>query len=94
SLIYSFSGRIREAMETSGPVTVELDLAQERSLEQLQTALARPKGGRSIGEFVRRATGIDGVRAGLLFERAPRADWSDSRKLATWIKALPLRLEK
>lgn len=94
SLIYAFSARIRQAMEASGPVTVELDLAPERSLDLLQTALARPKGGRSIGEFVRRATGIDGVRAGLLFERAPRADWSDPQKLANGIKALPLRLER
>ncbi len=94
SLIYAFSARLRESIERAGPVTIELDLAPERSIEDLQRALSRPRGGRSIGEFLRRATGIDGVRAGLLFERAPKVDWTDPQKLAHWIKALPLTLER
>jgi uncharacterized flavoprotein (TIGR03862 family) len=94
SLVYAWSARLRNLISRDGSVDIELDLMPERDIEELRRALSRPRGGRSIGEFLRRAIGLDGVRAGLLFERAPRSDWNDADKLAHWIKCVPIRLER
>ncbi|HOA95540.1 MAG TPA: NAD(P)/FAD-dependent oxidoreductase, partial [Quisquiliibacterium sp.] len=55
-------------------------------------ALARPRGRQSVGRFLRAATGLDGVKAGLLHEVLPREAFADPGRLAAAIKALPLTL--
>jgi uncharacterized flavoprotein (TIGR03862 family) len=93
SLIYAASADLREAIERDGQVDVALDLAPNRQMSALTRDLAQPRGKRSIGEHLRRAAQLDGVRAGLVFEfaRTP-AQRNDPRALANLIKHLPLRL--
>jgi uncharacterized flavoprotein (TIGR03862 family) len=92
SVIYALSAQLREAIDADGLVTVELDLAPGRDQERLQQELAQPRRGRSLTEHLRRRVGIDGVKAGLLYEVVPRSDMEDPVKLAAAIKSLPLRL--
>lgn len=92
SLAYALSAELRESLATNGPLTVRLDLAPDRSEATLTEALTTPRGKRTLGEHLRRRTGLDGVRAALLREcggelaREPAA-------LARLIKALPLVLQ-
>ncbi len=92
SLVYAHAAQLRDCIEDSGSVLIHLDLHPGRSVEQLALALTRPRGSRSQSEFLRRSVGIDGVKAGLLFEVLGRQLVAEPAQLAQAIKHLPLRL--
>jgi hypothetical protein len=92
SLVYALSATLRDAIAANGSADILLDLAPGRSLERLRHDLGKPRAGRSFSEHLRRSAGIEGVKAGLVFERVPKQDRDDPATLAAWIKALPLRL--
>nr|WP_269433014.1 TIGR03862 family flavoprotein [Lysobacter enzymogenes] len=92
SLVYALSAMLRERIATHGEATLELDLAPGRELERLQRDFARPRGGRSIGEHLRRQTGLDAVKAALVFEVLGKDGLNDAATVARTIKRLPLRL--
>jgi uncharacterized flavoprotein (TIGR03862 family) len=92
SLIYAASADLREAIERDGHVEITLDLAPGRTVLELSQSLAQARGKRSIGEHLRRAAQLDGVRAGLVFEFASTEQRADPIALAGLIKHLPLRL--
>ncbi|WP_267223283.1 TIGR03862 family flavoprotein [Dyella silvae] len=94
SLIYAFSGAMRDAIAAHGTTTIELDLAPDRTLERLRSDLARPHGSRSMSEHLRRQTGLTGVKAALLHEVLDKAQFHDVETLARTIKHLPLRLQR
>lgn len=91
-LIYTLSARLRDEIEAKGSATLRLDLAPGRDFARLQLELSRPRGSSSIANQMRRRAGIEGVKAGLLRELLPAADFADPLRLAAAIKALPLRL--
>ncbi len=91
-LIYAFSAQLRDAIAEHGPQTVWLDLAPQRTQEQLLEGLSSPRGKRSLSTHVQSKTGLRGIRLALLRELLPAAHFEDMRALATGIKALPLRL--
>lgn len=92
SLVYAASADLRRAIVRDGHADVVLDLLPERDPADLVRALSQPRGKRSIGEHLRRAAGLDGVRAGLLFEVATPDERADAVRLAARIQHLPLRL--
>ncbi|WP_284499500.1 TIGR03862 family flavoprotein [Lysobacter enzymogenes] len=92
SLVYALSAMLRERIATHGEATLELDLAPGRELERLQRDFARPRGGRSVGEHLRRQTGLDAVKAALVFEVLGKDGLNDAATVARAIKRLPLRL--
>ncbi|MBE1162945.1 TIGR03862 family flavoprotein [Dyella acidiphila] len=92
SLIYALSATLREAIARHGQTTLELDLAPDRSPERLQQDLAKPRGSRSLGEHLRRHTGLSGVKVALLHEVLDKPQLDDLHTLARTIKRLPLRL--
>ena len=92
SLIYAFSGMLRDAIAAQGSTRIHLDLMPGRDAERIARDLARPRGSRSLSEHWRRQAGIDGVKAGLLHELLPKADWQDAARVAAAIKSLPLTL--
>lgn len=92
SLVYALSAAIRARIETQGAADVLLDLLPNRSHEQIEKALSRPRGSRSMANHLRSQLGIDGVRAGLLRELSPADTYADPARLAAAIKRLPLRL--
>jgi len=92
SLIYAASARLRDAIARDGSVTVLLDLTPGLSLERVAEELAWPRGSKSLANHLRARVRVDGVKAGLLREAVPAADFHDPARLARWIKSLPLTL--
>lgn len=92
SLVYAISADLRDAITRDGEAMLWLDLAPARSASQLHDALARPRGKRSIGEHLRRQTGLDAAKAALVFEVLGREAGSDIARLVATIKRLPLKL--
>jgi len=94
SLIYALSAQIREAINQQGSATVEIDLLPGRSLTDVQKALSKPRGARSMSKHLHSQLGIDGVKAALLRELAPAEAFADPARLAQAVKLLPLTLIK
>lgn len=94
SAIYAASTDLREVIARDGDAMLWLDLAPGRSEERLRGELATPHGKRSIGEHLRRRTGLDAAKAALLFEALPREAMEDAARIAAMIKRLPLRLKR
>ncbi|MEW5829558.1 MAG: TIGR03862 family flavoprotein [Chloroflexota bacterium] len=92
SLVYAVSAQVRDALEGRDQAIVRLDLTPDRTREWLVERLSRPRGSRSMSSHLKKTVGIQGVRAGLLWEFVPREDFADAEKLAAAIKSLPLPL--
>ena len=92
SLIYALSAMLRERIARDGETTLWLDLAPGRSLERLEALLSAPRGKRSIGDHLKRQTGLDAAKAALIFETVPREAMNDVLCVAARIKRCPLRL--
>jgi len=92
SLIYAWSALIREAINQHGSATVEIDLLPGKRLPDVQKALGKPRGSRSMSKHLHSQLGIDGVKAALLRELAPAEAFNDPALLARAVKCLPLTL--
>ncbi len=92
SLVYAASARVRDALEKRDQAIVRLDLAPDWTVERLIERLSRPRGSRSMSSHLKKTVGIQGVKAGLLWEFIPREDFADAESLAAAIKSLPLPL--
>jgi uncharacterized flavoprotein (TIGR03862 family) len=92
SLVYALSRTLREQIEKQGTATLTLDLAPGRDLARLIREIDHPRGARSMGSHLQSRAGITGVKAGLLREIVPTADFQHPARLAAAIKALPLTL--
>jgi uncharacterized flavoprotein (TIGR03862 family) len=92
SLIYALSAPLREEIAAKGSATLTLDLTPDKSLASLMEKFAQPRGKQSMANHLRKRLGIEGVKAGLLREIVPAADFNDPIKLCSAIKALPIKL--
>lgn len=92
SLIYALSAPLRDLIAASGAATLYLDLLPGHDLPRVIAEIAHPRGARSLSSHLQSRLGIKGVKAGLLREFVPAADFADPQKLGTAIKALPLPL--
>jgi uncharacterized flavoprotein (TIGR03862 family) len=91
-LIYTLSAPLRDAIAARGSATLCLDLAPGRSRERLARDLARPRGSESFSNFLRKTTGLEGVKAALLREYLGPALGADLDRLVHAIKSFPIRL--
>lgn len=92
SLIYAISSTLRDALE-AGDAAPTLDLLPDGEADAIARRLARPRGKASRANHLRKAIGLDGVRAGLLRELAPDAP-EEPEALARLLKALPMPVER
>ena len=92
SLIYALSAAIRERIEAAGEARLEIDLAPGRPLERVLAEVAHPRGARSLASHLQSRVGIAGLKMALLRECVPAEDLADPARLASAIKALPVRL--
>jgi len=92
SLIYAVSALIRDEIYGRGRAVVSLDLTPDRSREWLTEKLSKPRGSRTMASHLEKTVGIRGVKAGLLHEFAAKEDFTNTERLASLIKALPLPL--
>jgi uncharacterized flavoprotein (TIGR03862 family) len=90
--IYALAPALRDVIARDGATELRLDLAPAREQVALEVALSRPRGSRSLTGHLRRTAGIDGVKAGLLYEVMSRPDMQAPARLAATIKSLPLQL--
>ena len=92
SLIYAIGTDLRQRIAVEGVAEISLDLAPGLEPARVEAELSRPRGGRSLSEWLRRQLRIEGVKAGLLYEGIDKAELAEPAVLSTRIKALPLRL--
>ena len=90
SLVYAHAAALRDRVERDGAAALVLDLAPGRSAEKLARDLERQPAKASFSNRLRKATGLDGVKLGLLREVVADAATLSSAELASLIKALPL----
>lgn len=92
SLVYAASAALRDAIARDGVAVPHLDLLPQRTPEWVARELAHPRGTRSLATHLKTRLGLDGVKAGLLWEIVPKAEQADAAVFAQRIKALPLTL--
>jgi uncharacterized flavoprotein (TIGR03862 family) len=92
SLIYALSSPLREQIQVTGEAVMYLDLAPDRSAEQLAARLSKPRGKQSFSNHLRKSANLDGVKAALLREQVPDIAGLDPTAQAALIKKLPIVL--
>ena len=92
SLVYALSGPLRDAIAAQGAVTVQLDLAPDKTAERVLAEVAHPRGARSLSSHLQSRAGIKGAKMALLREILSPDQLNDPVALAGAIKSLPLSL--
>lgn len=92
SLIYAVSADLRNSIEKNGVTELVCDLCPGRSIERLRKDLSAPRGKRSMTDHLRRHTGLEGVKIGLLYEVLSKNDWQDIEKIIRAIKSYRISL--
>jgi uncharacterized flavoprotein (TIGR03862 family) len=92
--IYGLSAALRDAIEGDGRAALELDLRPESPEDQLARKLARPRGGQSLANFLRKTVGLAPVAVNLIRETAGGGALNDlaAEGLAHAIKHVPVLL--
>lgn len=89
-IIYPIAAAVRNALLQTGAASILLDLKPDVSLAKLEKSLARPRGGASLSNHLRKTARLAGVKAGLLRFAGGDLDANDPATLAMRIKRLPL----
>ncbi len=92
SLVYAIAADLRDTITRDGHALLELDLVPGRDGARLLADLQRPRKGRSFGEHLRRATGVEAAKAALVFEVLGKDAGHDLAAVARTLKRLSLRL--
>jgi len=92
SLIYALSAKLRDMIAANGSALIHIDLLPSHDLQRVFGEVAHPRGSRSMASHLQSRLNIQGAKAALLRELASKEDYADPERLATAIKALPLRL--
>lgn len=92
SVIYAISADLRNTIEKNGVAELLCDLCPGRSVERLRKDLSTPRGKRSMTDHLRRHTGLEGLKIGLLYETLGKEDWQDNEKIIHAIKHYAIRL--
>lgn len=93
-VFYALSAPLREAIARRGEAVPQLDLRPDLPAEEVLRRLSAPRRGQSLSNFLRKTLALSPVAIGLLREVARGApdSLSDPGRLASLVKALPLRL--
>jgi uncharacterized flavoprotein (TIGR03862 family) len=89
SLIYALSRPLRGSINAKGSTTFNIDLAPDRTLEQILHTLCR-RGSKSLSSYLKSTLGFGGVKTALLYEVLGKEQIHNLQKLAATIKALPI----
>jgi len=90
SLVYAFSGALRDQIARHGSASLLLDLLPAYSVAQVTDKLTKSRGKRSLSEHLRKQLGLTGVKAALLYELLSKSVLDDPQQLAQAMKALPI----
>jgi uncharacterized flavoprotein (TIGR03862 family) len=94
SLVYAFSGRLRDRIDAQGQATLVVDLLPQHSPAQVLAETSRPRGPRSLSTHLKSRLGIAGVKMALLHELLQPQQLADPAQLALALKALPVPLQR
>jgi len=94
SLVYAHAAPLRDALLSGQAAALLLDLLPGRSHERIAADLQRQPSKLSLSNRLRKATGLDPVKLGLLRECFGDLSERDAAGLADAIKAMPLPLER
>jgi uncharacterized flavoprotein (TIGR03862 family) len=92
SLVYALSAPLRDTIAAQGSVTVQLDLAPDKTLERVIAEVTHPRGARSLSSHLQSRAGIKGVKMALLREILSPDQLNNPVQLAHAIKSLPITL--
>ena len=90
SLVYAVSHLLRDEIEAHGHATFHLDLLPDHSPERVLVEVRHPRGSRSLSSHLKSRLGLDGIKAGVLYEHLGKDGMNDPVALAHAIKALPI----
>jgi uncharacterized flavoprotein (TIGR03862 family) len=90
SLIYAFSKYLRDTINQLGTATLYLDLLPDKSAAQLLKNLQQKKDKESFSKYLKRCTGLSGVKAALLHECCSKEKLQHTTSLVECIKSLPV----
>lgn len=90
SLIYAFSARLREMINTSHAATFYLDLLPHHSLEQVSKALQQKPAHKTLSAFLKNRWRLDAAKIALLFETLNKTQVQNIPLLAQSLKAIPV----
>lgn len=94
--VYALSAELREAILTSGAVTLHISLRPDISTGDLIRRLSLPRGKQTLSNWLRKAAALSPVGIGLLQEAAARSGTPlaslPAAKLAALINAVPVQL--
>ena len=94
SLVYAHSAALRDALERGGSAVLELDLVPGRTEERIARDLSRQPAKTSFSNRLRKAVGLEGVKAALLREAVPGIAQQPPEKIASYVKRLPLSVAR
>lgn len=86
SLVYAFSGALRDAIDRDGQATLHLDLLPQTAPDKVEALLARGQGSKSLASFLKSQFQLSSLKTALLHE------CRGALPLAQALKALPLTL--
>jgi predicted flavoprotein YhiN len=90
SLVYAASHLLRDEIEAQGHATFHLDLLPDHTPERVLVEVRHPRGSRSLSSHLKSRLGLDGIKAGILYEHLGKDGMNDPVALAHAIKALPI----
>lgn len=90
SLVYAASHLLRDEIEAHGHATFHLDLLPDHVPERVLVEVRHPRGSRSLSSHLKSRLGLDGIKAGILYEHLGKDGMNDPVALAHAIKALPI----
>ena len=90
--IYALSAALRDAIAVNGAATLTIDLRPEMSEDAIAAKLARPRGGDSQSNFLRKSLTLSPAAINLLREAHGKVLATTGAALAKQIKAAPLTL--
>lgn len=92
SVVYAASACLREQIATCGHAEVDIDLLPAWSSDKVFAEVSAPRGSRSLSSHLKSRLGLEGVKAGLLYEQLGQAGMHQPALLAAAIKSLRVRL--
>ena len=92
SLIYAASAGLRDTIAQKGSVTVHLNLRPDLSAERVLSAVAHPRGSRSLSSHLKSRLNLSSLHMALLHELLTPQTLHNPAALACAIQALPLTL--
>ncbi|MDD2546927.1 MAG: TIGR03862 family flavoprotein [Burkholderiaceae bacterium] len=90
SLIYAVSHLLRDEIAAHGHAHFTLDLLPDHAPERVLAEVRHPRGSRSLSSHLKSRLGLEGIKAGILYEQLGKDGLNDPVALAQAIKALPI----